>query len=337
MMGVVAGAVSAVDPWRFDPHPEVIAILFPFAALYWLALHRLAPRLLPAGHPPATRRQVRLWWAGFAVLFVGAEWPIHDISERYLYSVHMVQHIAFSLVAPPLLLLGMPGWLTRWLLRPRSLSTFVRGVTRPLVAGVIFNAAVAITHIPSVVDFTLDHDTVHFFAHVFIFVTSLIMWFPVINRLPEYPRLSYPGRMIYLFLQSILPTVPASFLTFAEGPVYRFYARVPRPFAISLISDQQVAGAIMKVGESTLLWGIIVIMFFRWYREEEPTRRGGGEMLTWAAVERQLEAAVGSLPAEHGGRGRGGGEGPHDEHDPGPGGHGASGAERGVERIRQRS
>ncbi len=289
----MGGLLLTVDPWRFDSHPEVLAILLPFAALYWLALTRLAPRVLPAHQPAATRGQIASWYAGFAVLLACAEWPMHDLSERYLYSVHMAQHIAFSLVAPPLLLLGMPGWLTRWLLRPPWLRSLVKGVTRPLVAGVLFNAAVAITHIPAFVDFTLEHQVAHFFAHLFIFTASLIMWFPVLNRLPELPRLSYPGRMIYLFLQSILPTVPASFLTFAEGPVYHFYATVPRPFGISLISDQQMAGAIMKVGESALLWGIIVIMFFRWYGSEEPARRSGGELLTWAEIEGQLDAALG--------------------------------------------
>ena len=293
LFAAVGAGPTVVNPWRFDPHPEVLAILLPFAALYWAALTRLAPRLLPSGTPAATRRQIGFWYTGFGVLFVCAEWPVHDISEKYLYSVHMAQHIGFSLIAPPLLLLGTPGWLTRWLLQPRWLRAFVKGVTRPLVAGVLFNAAVAITHIPSFVDFTLEHQVAHFFAHLFIFTTSLIMWFPVLNRLPEFPRLSYPGRMIYLFLQSILPTVPASFLTFAEGPVYHFYASVPRPFPITLISDQQVAGAIMKVGESALLWGIIVVMFFRWYREEEPAKRGGGESLTWAEVEQQLDVAMG--------------------------------------------
>ena len=34
------------------------------------------------------------------VLWLGADWPIHDLAERYLYSMHMAQHLLFTLVAP---------------------------------------------------------------------------------------------------------------------------------------------------------------------------------------------------------------------------------------------
>ena len=100
----------------------------------------------------------------------------------------MVEHLLISLVAPPMLLLGIPGWLTRWLLRPRWLSGTVRVLTRPLVAGVLFNAVVAVSHAPFYVNFTLYHHFWHFWAHLLLFVVSMLMWFPVVNQLPEYPR-----------------------------------------------------------------------------------------------------------------------------------------------------
>ena len=40
------------------------------------------------------------------------------------------------------------------------------------------------------------------------------MWWPVVSPLPEMPPLAPPGQMLYLFLQSLVPTIPASFLTF---------------------------------------------------------------------------------------------------------------------------
>src|SRR5438045_9731143 len=100
-------------------------------------------RLRPAG-VPIRRKQTVLFLTGWLLLWVFSDWPIHDISERYLYSVHMVQHMVFTLIAPPLLLLGMPDWLTRWILRPPSLAAVVRILTRPVVAAVWFNPATAV-------------------------------------------------------------------------------------------------------------------------------------------------------------------------------------------------
>ena len=75
--------------------------------------------------------------------------------------------------------------------------------------------------------------------------------------------MGYAGKMVYLFAMSIIPTVPAGWLTFAEGPVYKRYDIPVRVWAIDVINDQQMAGAIMKVGGTMFMWSIIVFMFFR--------------------------------------------------------------------------
>ena len=101
------------------------------------------------------------------------------------------------------------------------------------------------------------------------------MWFPVINREPGFPRLSIPAKMMYLFAQSIVPTVPASFLTFSNRPLYRTYELAPRLLhGFSAISDQQVAAAIMKVGAGSLLWGIVGLLFMQWWKESQKGNSG---------------------------------------------------------------
>ena len=112
------------------------------------------------------------------------------------------------------------------------------------------------------------------------------MWWPVVDPIPELKRLSEPGKMLYLFLQSILPTVPASFLTFASTPIYHFYETVPRIWGIDVLTDLQMAGLIMKIGGGLLLWVCIAVIFFRWYAREE---RGESEEITWETFERELE------------------------------------------------
>jgi cytochrome c oxidase assembly factor CtaG len=63
--------------------------------------------------------------------------------------------------------------------------------------------------------------------------------------------------------------VPASFLTFGQHPLYRFYEDVPRLWGFSALDDMRVAGLIMKVLVGFSLWIVIAIIFFRWYNTEE--------------------------------------------------------------------
>jgi putative membrane protein len=269
----------------FHAHPDTWFLVVCSAAAYWYALTRLGPKVLPRGTSVVGRAQVVSFAGGLALLWVASDWPLHDLAERYLYSAHMLQHMLVSLLAPPLLLMGVPAWLTRWILRPRALSSAVRVVCRPLVATVIFNSVIAIGHAPFYVNGTLEHHFLHFWAHLLLFSASMIMWFPVVNKLPEYPTMSPPLKMGYLFIQSIVPNVPVAFLAIATGVVYKFYATVPHPW-INAVTDQQLAAAIMKVGGTFYLWSIILVIFFRW--------AGSGDRKREAAEERAASAAAGA-------------------------------------------
>ena len=260
----------------WQPHPEVWLLVALLGVGYALAINRLGPRLAPAGTPVVTRFQLASFSAGVLALWVASDWPIHDIAERYLFSVHMVQHVTYSIIAAPLLLIGTPTWLARWLLSPRWLLAAVRYLSRLVPATILFNLVVILTHTPLVVNAALEHALLHFGIHALIFLSSIIVWMPILSPLPEVPRLPPLGRLLFLFLQSVVPTVPASFLTFGAHPLYSFYDHVPRLWGISAISDMQVAGVIMKIGVGLTLWVIIAILFFRWYSAEEaptPSRR----------------------------------------------------------------
>lgn len=275
--------MATTSPWVWHAHPDVWAVMGALLIGYVVARRHWAPR---PDELAVQRRKAVCFGLGLFFLWGASDWPIHDISERYLLSVHMVQHLLLTFVAPALLLLGLPAPVLRGLLRPRFVHWAFTRLARPLPAALLFNTVVAVSHWPALVDWAVPREAAHFGVHVVLISTATLMWFPVVNKLPEYPRLSDPGRMIYLFLQSIIPTVPASFLTFGDSPLYHYYARVPRPFAISLIADQQLAGATMKLVGGALIWGIITVSFFRWYRREERERQG---VLTWADVERQLQ------------------------------------------------
>lgn len=277
---------AAVNPWAWHPHPDVWLLMVGLIAGYIIAVVRYGPRLAGPGELPATQREKGFFFAGIVTLWFASDWPVHDLSENYLFSVHMVQHTIFSLIAPPLLILGVPKWLWRQVLSLSWLRTPLRVLTRPLVALILFNGVVLFTHWPTVVNASVQSEPIHFLVHVLVFGSAGIMWLPVIAPVPEFQRLSEPGKMLYLFLQSILPTVPASFLTFSDGVIYSFYENAPRIWGISAIGDQRTAGLIMKLGGGLLLWTVITVLFFRWNAKEEEELH---EEVRWDDFERELE------------------------------------------------
>ena len=275
--------MTELPGWHF--HPDVWVLVAVLEGAYLLALRGESRRL---GAPAARRAQVVAFTAGVATVWVASDWPVHDVAEGYLYSAHMVQHLLLTLVAAPLVLLGTPAWLARRILSPRWLLNLVRGVSRPVPNLIQANLVLVLSHWPAVVEGTLRHHPLHFVAHAVLITSALVMWLPVVSPLPdEVPRLAPPAQMLYLFLETIIPTVPASFLTFGRTPLYHIYETFPRLWGISAVTDQQVAGLIMKIGAGAFLWAVIITIFFRWYAEEE--RGGSKDVLLWHDVERELK------------------------------------------------
>ncbi|MEY2398747.1 MAG: putative rane protein [Actinomycetota bacterium] len=285
---------AAVDPWRFHAHPEVWVLMVAIIVAYWYFLVRVGPtadRTAPDGsvEPIVTRRQLMQFTSGWLFLWIGADYPVHDIAEKYLFSVHMVQHMLFSLVAPGLLFLGIPLWLQRRLWGHGKPAAVLRQIGKPLIAGGAYTVWLVFSHWPVAMNAALRHEPIHFLMHLALFSTASLMWFPVLNRNPDLPMLSEVGRMVYVFLQSVMPTVPAAFFTFSDGVIYKFYAHVPHPFHIGAVSDQQLAGAIMKVWGGLLLWLVIGVMFFRWTAADEKARLARRRILTWDEVQAELD------------------------------------------------
>jgi putative membrane protein len=260
-------ALSESVSLRFHPHASVVLVMGAVAVFFWWAFTQLGPQEIEPGEVVATRRQRSWIVAGFVATLLFSYWPLHDIAEKYLFMAHMTQHTVFTLVAPACFLLGSPPWLWRWALRHR-LVRVVRFGAKPIVALVVFNSLIAVTHYPAVVERSLHNEPFHFLVHFVLFGSATLMWIPVINRNPALPRLRTPVKMVYLFAQSIVPTVPASFLTFSETPLYKTYQAAPRMIhGLSAVGDQQIAAAIMKLGAGSLLWSVVGVLFIQWWRD----------------------------------------------------------------------
>lgn len=272
-------AVPFADPWRFQANVEVYVLVAFLIGAYIYLVRVIGPGAVRDGSPVVTRRNIICFCGAMMLLFAASTWPIHQIGEEYLYSVHMLQHMMLSYLMPPLVLLATPEWLLRVLVGNGRLYRAVCFAARPVVAGIAFNVIVMITHIPGVVNASTTNGALHYALHVLVVLSAVLMWMPVVGPFKEL-HMGYAGKMIYLFLMSVVPTVPAAWLTFAEGAVYSHYGNQPvRVWGLSVTNDQQMAGAIMKLAGGMYLWSIVIFMFFRRFakgwREENTYRRVG--------------------------------------------------------------
>ncbi len=140
--------LAYANPWRFQANPEVYVLVAFLVGAFMYMVRVIGPSAVAPGEPVIRRRQIVCFVAAMVLLFVASTWPIHQLGEEYLYSVHMVQHMILSYFMPPLLLLATPEWLLRTLIGQGRMYRLLTALTRPVVAGVIFNAMVIVTTSP---------------------------------------------------------------------------------------------------------------------------------------------------------------------------------------------
>lgn len=243
-------------------HPELMLAGALIIAAYLWAVRRGSR----SGHVTETMR-ITSFVLGVAVLYLGVGTPIDAVGDHFLFSGHMIEHSIIGFFSPPLLLLGLPAWMVRRLLG-RRLIRVMAFLTRPLTAMLLFNIAMSGFFLPLFVRLSLQSDPMHFVEHAVIFVTALIMWWPVISPLPELSRLSPPGKLLYLFLDMLVMLPATAAVLWSLTPLYPGYLHTTQLFGLTPLQDQEAGGMIMNLA-GTAAYGIAgLFIFLGWARRE---------------------------------------------------------------------
>ncbi len=263
-MGVQAVSFSWLQ-WHF--HPDVILALLLLQGLYLWGVGPLRKRYGWAENVE-TKRVV--WFTGgVIVIYVALTSAIHELANSYLFSAHMVQHLLLVLVAPPMLLVGTPGWLLSPLFRNRWVVKTARVITHPIAAFLLLNAVIGVWHFPSLYDLALQNHGFHIAEHLMFFAVGVISWWPIYSPSPELPRASYPMQMLYLFGLSLPMGFTGAAITFSSTILYPWYAHVPRLWGTNPVEDQQIAGLIMKIPGTIYYLVVMTAVFFVWFNKDE--------------------------------------------------------------------
>lgn len=258
-----AGAALSVS--NFSVHPSTVIGLAVLVALYeGVAL--IHARAHPAESPSPPQR---VWfYGGVAVMLLSLNGWLHDLSDYYLFSAHMVQHLLLALVVAPLFIMGTPGWMLRPALRVGAIRLVARAITKPVVCFATFNVTLSVWHLPVFYNAAMADHPLHIVEHLMLLVASVLLWWPILSPLPELPRLSYPGQMLYLFLTTIPMSIVAVYIALADTLLYPIYGSAPRIHGISPMSDQLTGALIMWVPGGLYFAAIISVVFFRWQQRQ---------------------------------------------------------------------
>ncbi|HEU4324831.1 MAG TPA: cytochrome c oxidase assembly protein [Roseiflexaceae bacterium] len=262
--------------FRWNLEPTLIAGLIGQVAAYLACVGPL--RSWFPGARPVPLSQIVAFVLGSLTMFAALVSPLDKLGEGYLLSAHMLQHMLITLVAPPLMLKGTPTWLLRPLLRLPLALPVGRAITHPIITFALFNGVFLAWHVPDFYELALRNQLFHILEHVLFFGTATLTWWPIFSPLEELPPRSPGMQILYLFLQSIPPTILGAVITFAEGVIYPTYASAPRVWDVTALDDQRIAGLLMWIPGSLVYFGVLTVIFFRWFNanEDSPVPAGRG-------------------------------------------------------------
>ncbi|MCP8970276.1 cytochrome c oxidase assembly factor CtaG [Ectobacillus ponti] len=236
-------------------------------------------------------KQVFYFTAGIVLLYLAKGGPI-DVLGHIIFSAHMVEMAVLYTVVPPLLLLGMPEWLLQHIISYRGVQLVLNTLGRPLIALFVFNGMFSIYHIPVVFDPMKQSQWGHPLFLFVMFISALLMWWPVLNPLPAYQSLTDIQKIGYMFANGMLLTPACALIIFASKPLFATYTDpqawmqamelcVPAGTLSSLgitgpdflhwmpvVEDQQTGGVIMKIFQEIMYGTVIGYVFFRWVKKE---------------------------------------------------------------------
>lgn len=268
-LGVVVRSLAAQGvpetPWTWEARPDVWVLILAIAAGYRWSTTSLRNNLEGPPAPP-TRVEKARFFVGLLLLWLSVDWPLDRLGDDFLFSAHMVQFLLITMVAVPLVVSGIPGWLFVELTIP--LAPVLRLLTRAPIALGIFQLVLVGTHLPAVVELYSSSSVVHLGLHALWVLSAGMFWLPILGKEPLVTPLVPAGKVAYLIAATVLPTVPASFLTWSTTPLYDSYAQAPRVWGLSPTDDLQLAGLFMKLGGGLILWGFIAWVFISWTAEE---------------------------------------------------------------------
>jgi putative membrane protein len=201
---------------------------------------------------------------GAMLAWVAVGSPLASFDEQLL-TVHMVQHLLLMTVVPALILLGapvmpllhgLPRRFVRFVLGPvfrwGPVQSLGRLVSHPAFCWTAGAAALVGWHIPSAFTLGLQSESWHVVEHACFLGAGFLFWWPIVQPWPSVPVWPRWSILLYLFLATLPCDILSGFLVFSERVLYPVYFLAEHRYGMSVLEDQQCAGALMWTCVTTI-------------------------------------------------------------------------------------
>ena len=266
--------------WRLDP----LALLLCGAATVTFVMSQRG-RAGDARGQDAPFGARALSFAGAIVLLALAlVSPIGVLSDGYLFSAHMLQHLLLVLVVPPLALLALAP--TR---ADKPQNKLVGVIFRPLVTWGLGVSAMWLWHAPTLCNAAANSAAMHRVQEVSLLAMGAAFWWPIVGPSVR-SRMKPLSGIVYLFTACTACTVLGVVVTFSPVQVCSVFLHpidhlgvmplIRNGWGLTPSMDQQIGGLFMWVPACLVYGSAILGLLARWYRtDRDPTPTTSARLL----------------------------------------------------------
>jgi cytochrome c oxidase assembly factor CtaG len=175
---------------------------------------------------------------GLLAFLVVTSWPIADLARSVSLLSNVLQRGVYVLAAAPLLLMGLPKVVVARLARPAPMDAVVCRPSKPIPALVSTTVLLVATALPVAIDLAHDNQQLRRLILLITLFAGVVLWLPVIDRIPGVVPRKPMAKGGYLFAQSLAPTFPSFAWIFALRPLYSSLRHQQAMMGLSALQDQ---------------------------------------------------------------------------------------------------
>jgi cytochrome c oxidase assembly factor CtaG len=246
-------------------------------------------RLLHTSEHPIRWRRDDIWkfTAACGACVVALTWPVADLAAHWSLTALVIQRLILILAVAPLFLLGVPYDVLEWITRPALVDAALNRCRRPATAIVVVTVITVGSMIPPVVQAQASSSPLRAFLAFGAVVAGLVLWIPVLGRVPGIPRLRPMVRFGYLAVQAVVPAFLSFVLILSPHPLYTVFSGSKAAIDLRPLNDQQIAGFVSKLAMLITLLTVGGVGLAKSKPSDEESSLN--DPLVWADVQRQFE------------------------------------------------
>lgn len=247
--------------WKWNS--PIWLLVLALTGLFWPALRK------------ATGIQIACFVAAMFTLVMAYISPIGVLSDGYLFSAHVIQHLILLLIVPLLLLLSLPEQAMETLFQRPFLNRVGHVLAVPFLGWLSGLGVMWFWHIPSFCSASTESYSLGIVRDATFLLAGLAFWWPIFSPVKRY-HLPSSQSVIYLFSACLGCTLLGIYITFTIISVCPAFANpVDRLGILNMLydqgltpaMDQKLGGLLMWVPPCSLYVSAIMVVLKRWYAD----------------------------------------------------------------------